>query len=48
MHESIIGRCGSVGIVVAASVISRGKTNCANSFGGTEIGTSSLHGVLQL
>ena len=28
-YESIIARCGSVGIPVATSGISRGKTNCA-------------------
>ena len=28
-YESILARCGSVGIVVATSAISRGKTNCA-------------------
>ena len=28
-YESIIARCGSVGIAVATSGISRGKTNCA-------------------
>ena len=28
-YESILARCGSVGIAVATSPISRGKTNCA-------------------
>ena len=28
-YESVIARCGSVGIAVATSPISRGKTNCA-------------------
>ena len=28
-HESMLARCGSMGIAVATSTISRGKTNCA-------------------
>lgn len=30
-YEAIMSRCGAVGIVVATSSISRGKTNCAKA-----------------